>query len=479
MIFEEGYARRVRQGAGVSLRSCPGTFLLKRTDRLMLRRLAVFGVGALAMAVVVRGATATTPGVSWRTNLDQAKLEAAKSKRLILLHFSTRTCGPCKYLDQTVFSQPQVSDAMERDYVPVRIDADASPALAAMFRIDRVPTEVIMTAEGNVLASPPIPDKPDTYVAQLQNMARHFKQAGGVTPASGATAATVNPAYASLPVGPAAAPSGGAAEQSTPQANPQSQSNPFVSGATNRYGQAQSVYGQNSQQAASAPNATPSQAAGQAAGSAASATTTAGQNPAMPSNAMPHSYRETAAAGAGPATAESGATSSAAGTSGAQTAAAEGAALGASASAGATAAAAASQPRAPQQPAGAPPLAFDGYCPVTLKALNRWTPGNAQYGVVHRGRTYVFAGAEQRDQFMANPDSYSPVFSGLDPVLLIDKQQMVEGTRAMGFHYLDAFYLFSSKETMQKFKDHPQVYAAGVRQAMNRLDTASGGTVQR
>jgi hypothetical protein len=39
--------------------------------------------------------------------------------------------------------------------------------------------------------------------------------------------------------------------------------------------------------------------------------------------------------------------------------------------------------------------------------------------------------------------------------------------------------LFSSKETMQKFKDHPQVYAAGVRQAMNRLDTASGGTVQR
>ncbi len=137
------------------------------------------------------------------------------------------------------------------------------------------------------------------------------------------------------------------------------------------------------------------------------------------------------------------------------------------------------KPKTPQLPAGSPPLAFDGYCPVSLKTLNRWTLGDAQYGAVHRGRTYLFAGAEQRDQFLANPDAFSPVFAGLDPVLLIDKQQAVDGTRALGYRYGDAFYLFSNKETMQRFKDAPHTYAAGVRQAMNRVDAGSGGTVLR
>jgi YHS domain-containing protein len=130
-------------------------------------------------------------------------------------------------------------------------------------------------------------------------------------------------------------------------------------------------------------------------------------------------------------------------------------------------------------PAGTPPLAFDGFCPVSLKTLNRWVAGDRQYGAVHRGRTYMFAGAQQRDQFLADPDAYSPVFAGLDPVMLIDKQQAVDGKRSMGYRYGDAFYLFSSKESMQKFKEAPHAYAAGVRQAMNRIDAASGGTLRR
>jgi YHS domain-containing protein len=134
-------------------------------------------------------------------------------------------------------------------------------------------------------------------------------------------------------------------------------------------------------------------------------------------------------------------------------------------------------PEMSELPAGAPPLAFEGYCPVTLKTVNRWSRGDAQFGAVHRGRTYLFTGAEQRDQFLANPDGFSPVFAGLDPVLLIDKQQSVEGSRALGFRYGESFYLFSSEETKQKFAASPHTYAAGVRQAMNRIDAA--GTVRR
>jgi protein disulfide-isomerase len=432
----------------------------------MLRPLGLGGLSVVMLAGLVQ-AGPVEQGVNWRTNLEQAKLEAAQSKRLVLVHFMTRTCGPCKYLDQNVFSLPQVGAAIEQDFVPVRIDADASPALQAMFRVDKVPNEFIMTPEGNVLYNPPIPDKADAYVAQLQGIARHLKQQAAAASPATTQQATVNPAYAGLPVSGAAAgaaaatmpgaasnpatsaaqgaaigsamaglPNLGGAAPPTNATTPQAQANPFVStNSSNRYGQAQSVYAPATQQPPAAQQNVASSTATIAA---------AAQNP--------------------PATA---------------TTPAANATTPASASAAAAASVAVSKPEAPNLPAGSPPLAFDGYCPVTLKTLNRWTPGNVQFGMVHRGRTYLFAGAEQRDQFLANPDSYSPVFSGLDPVLLIDNQQAVDGSRAFGFRYGDAFYLFSSKETMEKFRKEPHMYAAGVRQAMNRLDASNGGTLRR
>jgi protein disulfide-isomerase len=131
-----------------------------------------------------------------------------------------------------------------------------------------------------------------------------------------------------------------------------------------------------------------------------------------------------------------------------------------------------------QLPAGSPPLGFDGYCPVTLKFDKKWVRGDVKYGAIHRGRTYLFVGEGQRQQFLANPDAYSPVFSGMDPVAFLDSKQTIEGSRRYGFEYRGAFYLFSSSETMQKFASQPDSYAVGVRQAMVQLDAGSG-TIRR
>lgn len=468
----------------------------------MLSRHVIHHVGTLLVAACLPAVTlAQSPGVAWRTNLDQAKMEAAQSNRLLLLHFTTSKCGPCRLLDQNVFSQPHVGPAIEQDYVPVRIDADASPALAEMYRIRNVPTEIIATPQGQVLADPPIPDKADPYLAQLQNIARHFRQSAGA--AQPASSANVNSAYAALPVPPRSSglsagqtpPATGPqvinnpAAQPTQQSQPQSQQNPFVNAAPNPgvYGQAQNVYAPPQQ--ASPPQAAPpmQQQAAEKQQAGAADQLLAAQSPAMPTNAMPRSYRPmpetTAAATAAPSTAIAAPTSAVAmaatSANPSVTTPTPGASMAPAVAAGAATAALAAAPK-PEKlalPAGSPPLAFDGYCPVTLKTLNRWTEGDRQFGAIHRGRTYNFAGAEQRDQFLANPDAFSPVFAGLDPVLLIDKQQSVEGSRALGFRYGDSFYLFSSEETKQKFAASPHTYAAGVRQAMHRID--AGGTVRR
>lgn len=391
----------------------------------MVSRLVALRAGVLfAVASVSQLLQAQAPitGVNWRTNVDAAMVEAAQSNKLVLLHFTTRTCGPCKALDQTVFSQPQVGAALEIDYVPVRVDADVAKALAGRYRIERVPTEVIVTPDGNPIASPEIPNAPEPYVAQLQNLAHHFRQTR--TPNSVGT----NAAYAGL--GNSTIPAGAAAQQATVTPTPQAQGNPYMQTAANPqvHGQAQNVY------AAEAQPAAATQPTGIAAVSAQQASST----PAATQQATAQVQQ------------------------------------GAAVQQSAVHAPTIKKPEQADLPAGSPPLCFDGCCPVTLKTLGKWAYGNPQFGAVHRGRTYLFTGPQQREQFLAAPDSYSPVFAGKDPVLLLDSQISQDGSRSFGFKYGEEFYLFSSKETMEKFKASPQTYAAGVRQAMSQLNPTDG-----
>lgn len=391
--------------------------------------------------------------VSWRNNLDAAKIEATQTGKLVLLHFYTTSCGPCRMLDQNVFSQPQIGDNIERNYVPVKINAEENSAVAAAYRIESVPSEIVLNNQGNVVASLKCPQNPSEYANQLSELADHYRQR--TNPANGATQAPVQAAYAGLQVGQymqqAAATQPQTANQ-TP-ATPASTTNPYVAQSPANSPLASNAYG----------NPTVAFAGTQQA------------HAALPSNAMPNSYRQQTTPVQQPAQQPMAATAP---TVQQQVVTNPNVAPAQVTNPAVQVSPASHMSVARQLPAGTPPLAFDGYCPVALRANHKWVAGNAQFGAIHRGRTFLFMGEEQRQQFLANPDAYCPVFSGVDPVLLLDNNQVVEGSRRFGFDYRGAFYLFSSQESMDRFKSQPDLYAAGVRQAMNRMETAAtNGTV--
>ena len=119
----------------------------------------------------------------------------------------------------------------------------------------------------------------------------------------------------------------------------------------------------------------------------------------------------------------------------------------------------------PADPYGSMPLGLEGYCPVTIAERQAWVEGRAQWGVRHRGRTYLFAGPEQQQAFMANPDRYAPALSGDDPVLAFEAGRSEPGQRAMGVTYGSRMYLFSSAETRAAFSADPARYTTRVQMA--------------
>jgi YHS domain-containing protein len=66
--------------------------------------------------------------------------------------------------------------------------------------------------------------------------------------------------------------------------------------------------------------------------------------------------------------------------------------------------------------------------------------------------------------FLANPDQFSPVLSGVDPVVAVDQRKSVPGQREFAVQYPTStgrFYLFSSQQTLEKFWENPSAYAQG------------------
>ncbi|MCI0332090.1 MAG: thioredoxin family protein [Planctomycetes bacterium] len=443
-----------------------------------------------APATTLRAVPAAQSGISWHHDLEAAKTLAKQTGRLVLVHFWTPNCAPCLTLDQSVFNQANVALAIESRFVPVKLNANENSATATGFGITRVPTDVILTPDGHVVGKVISPPTPGAYIAEVTQLASAYSSVPGQAFANAAANAPapsqLNAAYANLAVAPNAQPAIGPTSTAQPAQTPAIGS-PYlppssVSPATNALAAPPLATGAPPTSVAAAPVAasrvvpepvTVSNPAvapfmSSVAPPAASAAPGPVGNPyvasppvAPPPAAQPITPVSTAPSRGQAPTIVTGmsAASLTFRTDGVQSPPQQAVAAAATAPAVST-------PDPKLLPAGAPPLGFEGYCPVSMRNNWKWVPGDARWGIVHRGRTYWFVGPNEQQQFWSDPDRYSPALSGMDPVMAIDHQQQVPGKREHSIDYDNLFYMFSSEATLAQFTANPERYAVGVRQAM-------------
>ncbi|MDA7978705.1 MAG: thioredoxin domain-containing protein [Pirellulales bacterium] len=129
----------------------------------------------------------------------------------------------------------------------------------------------------------------------------------------------------------------------------------------------------------------------------------------------------------------------------------------------------------PRIPSGNPPLAFQGFCVVTmmdrLPQGGAWVQGNTAWGARHEGRTYLFADQQSQQKFLADPHRYAPLVSGVDIVHFLESNEIRDGNVHHGVFVDGRILLFTSEENLQKFSRAPDTYFNGLRQAQleNRL----------
>jgi thiol:disulfide interchange protein len=103
-------------------------------------------VAASVLVTVSRGFRAEER-IPWRTSFEAANAEAKQAGKPVFAYFTASWCGPCQSMKHTTWADAGVEAAL-RAYVPVKVDIDEHPDLAAAYRVQAVPTFVVIAADG-------------------------------------------------------------------------------------------------------------------------------------------------------------------------------------------------------------------------------------------------------------------------------------------------------------------------------------------
>jgi YHS domain-containing protein len=431
-----------------------------------------------AFAVVIATSVAAQAQETWQwaRNLEEARAIAAQSNRLVLIHFGGKQCKGCQILERDVFSQPGFGQSMASDYVGVKIDAWLSPSTARRFKIERLPTDVVVTPDLEVVDKRVSPRSTEEYSSTMGQIAADFRQrqsaeatgyqrpvvAYGTVRASGAEAPAApqnNLAQSSVPPM-AAAPTDSPTSQmaQTPPVTQQPAKRDRYADYYEQVGQQQPAPPSNDYagyQAPTAPAMTPPAVTTPTAPQdrysdyvASQQATAPTQNYAPPAPnysvpARPYTPPVTAAMQPGPAPAQTVAPTANTTTPRSRPAVTQ-----------------------DQLPPGSAPLSLDGYCPVALSEQQRWLPGDVRFGAQHEGRTYLFSSAEDQQKFLQQPHRYAPVMAGNDPVFATDNGQLLSGSREHGLFVNGRIYLFSSEESLAQFERNRDRYVQNVNRTL-------------
>lgn len=376
--------------------------------------------------------------IAWQKDGPTALAKAKAEGKLMLLHFYDDNCIYCDKLEEGAFQDAKVIEAINRNYVTIKVHAMSNPKLKNQYKVDAFPTEVIVTTDGTLLNKYTSPQNPRHYVLRLAETrmayTRNLERIAAAKPTSTTQPAAAPAATQPVATQPAAATSNGFA---LPNAVP----------------------------TASATSVTANPAPANPAPATVSAPSGGFQLPAGPALPPAAALAADTASQQVVQSAElkSNATAVVTETSVPEANAAEAAATNAQPSSAPLASAA--------KPASSrPKLAMEGFCAVTVVKKEQWVEGKTEFGVIHLGKLYLFASQETMDAFLKEPMLYTPVLNEIDVVQFFDEKKIVVGKREWAAFdpVHNRMFFFADEDSLVKFEKQFERYVDPAIDVMQR-----------
>ncbi|WES95931.1 thioredoxin family protein [Chryseobacterium arthrosphaerae] len=96
---------------------------------------------------------AQSKGINFqKIDLEAAKKIAAKENKLIFIDLYTTWCGPCKLMAKNTFTDPEIGEMFNKNFVNIAIDAEKEGlSLAKEFKVVNYPSFLFLDPKGKLV----------------------------------------------------------------------------------------------------------------------------------------------------------------------------------------------------------------------------------------------------------------------------------------------------------------------------------------
>lgn len=115
-----------------------------------------------------------TDKIKWMNgkNLEQAFKLAAQQNKPVMLHFWNEKCQPCLALEQFVFPNPLLAQAINSQFIPVKVNTLETPEVHRKYNVTRWPWDVFISPNGLELSRRQSPNNAAQYVQYIHSVAK-------------------------------------------------------------------------------------------------------------------------------------------------------------------------------------------------------------------------------------------------------------------------------------------------------------------
>jgi len=103
-------------------------------------------------------------------------------------------------------------------------------------------------------------------------------------------------------------------------------------------------------------------------------------------------------------------------------------------------------------------VALSGYCPVSIRDNGTWEEGNSRLQAIYDGKLYQFAGEAEKALFIKDPTIYIPAFAGDCLISFVNSNKRVPGSIFHTAGYEGRLFMFAGADERLAFKADPSLY---------------------
>ena len=112
------------------------------------------------------GGLAFSETIDWHT-YDSGMARSKFEKKKVFLHFYADWCGYCAEMERKTFKDPAVIAALNRNFIPIRVDSDRDKQTASLYRVKGLPDTWFISESGDVIGHRPGYIPPDQLMGLL------------------------------------------------------------------------------------------------------------------------------------------------------------------------------------------------------------------------------------------------------------------------------------------------------------------------